>query len=282
MQNFANKVAIITGGASGIGRSLALQCARESMKIVIADIETGPLQAFEAELRAMGVHVLAVQTDVSQADSVENLAEQAVRTFGSVDLLFNNAGVSIESHIWESTVQDWEWILGVNLWGVIHGIRSFVPRMLKQGTDCHIVNTASLAGFASGPGLGAYKATKHAVVSISETLACELQEIQAQINVSVLCPYWVKTKIVSSGRNRPQQLSETVDMDAVTDKVRQRIVGMTRFVRVGADPDEVARFAMNGILAGRFYLMPSPMSDSAVRGRMDAILQRDRPLNAPL
>ena len=154
-------VAVITGAASGIGRGMAKRFAAEGMSVVLADIEVEPLAKLETDLRATGATVLAVRTDVSNADDVENLAVQTLDTFGAVHILCNNAGVVCSRPIWEHTLADWEWVLGVNLWGVVHGIRAFVPRMLTQETECHIVNTASILGLVRGPGEGIYKVSKH-------------------------------------------------------------------------------------------------------------------------
>ena len=182
------KVAVITGAASGIGRGLAERFAVEDMRVVIADIEEEPLAELEADLKANGATVLAVRTDVSNAAEVENLAARTLDTFGAVHILCNNAGVVCSRPIWEHTLSDWEWVLGVNLWGVIHGIRAFVPRMLTQGDACHIVNTASILGLVGGSGEGIYKVSKHGVVALSETLADELAQKGANIQVHVLCP----------------------------------------------------------------------------------------------
>ena len=156
MKKFKGKVAVVTGAASGIGRAMAERCVLEGMKAVLADVDLESLAKTEASLKASGATVLAVRTDVSQARDVEALAQKAVEAFGTVDLLCNNAGVARIGSIWESSLADWEWIMGVNLWSVIHGVRVFVPIMLAQGTECHIVNTASMSGLISAPGTGAY------------------------------------------------------------------------------------------------------------------------------
>ena len=176
MKEFKGKVAVITGAASGIGRAIAERCAREGMKVVLADIEEEALSQAEEEMKAEGATVLAALTDVSKAGDVEALAQKTLDTFGAVHLLCNNAGVLPgRDFLWERTLNDWEWVLGVNLWGVIHGTRVFVPVMLEQGTECHIVNTASAAGLLSIPYLGIYNVTKHAVVALTETLHRELR-----------------------------------------------------------------------------------------------------------
>ena len=176
MREFKDKVAVITGAASGLGRAMADRCVQEGMKVVLADVEVEELAKTEASMKASGATVLALRTDVSQASDMEALAQKTLEAFGAVHLLCNNAGVGTDAAIWKSTIADWEWVIGVNLWGVIHGVRIFVPIMLKQDTESHIVNTASMAGLISGPGLGAYKVTKHAVVALSETLYHELAE----------------------------------------------------------------------------------------------------------
>src|SRR5207248_8286700 len=206
MKDFQGKVAVVTGAASGIGRALAGKSMQEGMKVVLADVEESALKQAEDELKASGAEVLAVRTDVSKAGEVEALAQQAFATYGAVHLLCNNAGVGAGTTVWGSSLADWQWVLGVNLWGVIHGIHFFVPRMLAQGSEGHIVNTASAAGLISSPGLGIYKVAKHGVVTLSETLALELAARGAKLKASVLCPEWVNTRIMDAERNRPQGL----------------------------------------------------------------------------
>lgn len=170
MKDFRGKVAVVTGAASGIGRALAWRAAKEGMKVVLADCEKSALASAADELKAADFTVHAVRTDVSRAVEVETLAKETLKAFGAVHLLFNNAGVGVGTAVWEGTLSDWQWVLGVNLWGVIHGVRSFVPVMLDQKTECHIVNTASIAGLVPQPGMGIYSVTKHGVVALSEAL----------------------------------------------------------------------------------------------------------------
>ncbi len=211
MKDFQDKVAVVTGAASGIGRALAEKSAQEGMKVVLADVEESALKQAEEELKASGAQVLAVRTDVSQAAEVEVLAQKTFDTYGAVHLLFNNAGVAAGTTVWESSLADWQWVLGVNLWGVIHGIHFFVPRMLAQDTEGHIVNTASSAGLVSSSGLGIYKVSKHGVVTLSETMALELAARGAKLKASVLCPEWVNTRITDAERNRPQALQNALE-----------------------------------------------------------------------
>ncbi len=259
-------VAVITGAASGIGRGMAERFAAEGMAVVIADIEEQPLAKLEADLRTKGATVLAVRTDVSNAADVENLAVQTVDTYGAVHILCNNAGVVCSRPIWEHTPADWEWVLGVNLWGVIHGIRAFVPRMLKQETVCHIVNTASILGLVRGPGEGIYKVSKHGVVTLSETLADELAQKDSQIQVHVLCPGWVRTGILNSSRNRP---------DVEAHHNRQHITesqNVRAEMEAGISPAEVADHVYNAIQTGTFYIHTHPEHKAWIRARMEGIL----------
>ena len=195
MQEFQDRVAVITGAASGIGLGLARRCAQEGMKVVLADIEEAALREAETEMQAEGKPVMAVVTDVSIASDVEGLAQRTLEAFGAIHLLCNNAGVGVVRSVWESTLADWQWVLGVNLWGVIHGVRVCVPIMLAQDCDCHIVNVASISGLIVGPGSSSsYNVSKHGVVSLSETLYYELAQRGPKIHVSVVCPSFVTTR----------------------------------------------------------------------------------------
>ena len=264
-------VAVITGAASGIGRGMAERFAAEGMTVVLADIEEEPLTKLETDLRAKGTTVLAVRTDVLNAADVENLAVRTLDAFGAVHILCNNAGVVCSRPIWEHTVADWEWVLGVNLWGVIHGIRAFVPRMLAQESECHIVNTASILGLVRGPGEGIYKVSKHGVVVLSETLADELEQKASQIQVHVLCPGWVQTGILDSARNRPDTLQ-----NPGLETHQQQTLGDSRNVcaemEAGMSPAEVANHVYNAIQNGTFYIHTHPEHKAWVRERIERII----------
>ena len=266
-------VAVITGAASGIGKGLAERFATEGMKVVLADVEEESLAEVESDLRDKGAMVFAVRTDVSNPTEVENLAVQTLDTFGAVHILCNNAGVVCSRPIWEHTLADWEWVLGVNLWGVIHGIRSFVPRMLAQGDACHIVNTASILGLVGGSGEGIYKVSKHGVVALSETLADELAQKGANIQVHVLCPGWVRTGILESSRNRPDVLQNTAE----EMPPQNLIIGGSRNTRAemeaGLSPAEVAEHVYNAIQNGVFYIHTHPEHKAWIRERMERILE---------
>lgn len=188
MNPYTNKVAVITGAASGIGFAIAERCVQEGMRVVLADIEEPALLQAARALEEAGGTILAVPTDVAKAEDVEALAQDTLDAFGAVDLLCNNAGVGAGGFIWDSTEADWEWVLGVNLWGVIHGLRTFVPIMLAQNTNCYVVNTASVAGLLPYQPSAPYHATKHAVVALSEHLAASMTMLNARIRVAVLCP----------------------------------------------------------------------------------------------
>jgi NAD(P)-dependent dehydrogenase (short-subunit alcohol dehydrogenase family) len=198
------KTSVVTGGASGIGRALALRFAREGANVVLADLDASGMEAVAAEARGLGVKALTVRTDVSELAQVESLAARAFEAFGAVHVLCNNAGVAAWGGLESASHRDWQWVLGVNLWGVIHGIEAFVPRMIARGEPAHIVNTASMAGLVASKGLGVYNTSKYAVVGLSETLVKDLKPYR--IGVSVLCPMGVETRIRDSERNRPAAL----------------------------------------------------------------------------
>jgi NAD(P)-dependent dehydrogenase (short-subunit alcohol dehydrogenase family) len=279
MHELRDKVAVVTGGASGIGRAMVDRFAAEGMKVVVADVEPTALAATERELAAAGHAVLAVVADVAKPGDVDALAERALARFGSVHVLCNNAGVSVGGPMWEHTLDDWRWVLGVNLWGVIHGVRTFVPIMLRQNEPAHVVNTASLAGLSSNPFLGVYNVTKHGVVTLSETLAQELATLGAPIKVSVLCPGFVQTKIVDSNRNRPPDLADGADR--VRPEEFEQLIRAA--VATGTPPAAVAALVVAAIREDRFYILPHPeLTATRVRSRMEDILQGRTPTPAAL
>ncbi|OQB71923.1 MAG: 1-deoxy-11-beta-hydroxypentalenate dehydrogenase [Deltaproteobacteria bacterium ADurb.Bin135] len=278
MKEFKGKTAVVTGAASGIGRALAARCVREGMKVVLADVEEGALLQTEKEMKDTGAVVLAVRTDVSKAEDVEKLAQKTLETFQEIHLLFNNAGVQGGefASIWKNTIADWEWALGVNLWGVIHGIRIFVPIMLRQGTECHIVNTSSLSGIIAGPGLGVYRVTKHGVFSLSETLFHELSRKGSQIGVSVLAPYFVSTRVADSDRNRPSDAGVIRRKKELSQK--ESHAWMRKAIQEGMSPDEVAEIVFGAIREKRFYVFTDPdASLPFVRMRFEDILAMKNP-----
>lgn len=269
MRDFNGKVAVVTGAASGIGRAIAARAAQERMRVVLADIEAGALERAAAELRATGADVLAVPTDVASAEAVAALAERTIAAYGAVHVLVNNAGVVSGGPLWERTLADWEWVLGVNLWGVVHGIRTFVPPMLAQTDGGYIVNTASAAGLVTAPSLGIYTVTKHAVVAISETLSAQLAQRGGAVKVSVLCPMWVNTRLVESERNRPAALhNPPVGGNATPAEVE----AIRPFIASGKSPEAIADAVFEAIRDERFYILPHPEVAPLVRRRMEGIL----------
>lgn len=280
MESFEEKVAVITGAASGIGRALAQRAVQEGMKVVLADIEEGALRVTAAALQAQGATVLSVRTNVAQAEEVAALAQQTLDTFGAVHLLFNNAGVAANGPLWTISLQDWEWVLGVNLWGVVHGIRTFVPLLLQQGVEAHIINTASIAGLVSTPGLGVYNVSKHGVVTLSETLYQELQQTGVPVHVSVLCPGWVNTRIHEAGRNRPAALHNPPMTTSVDQAATSFDQAMQEAIENGMSAEEVAVQVFAAIRDRRFYILTHPPFQKLVQRRMEAILTGANPDDA--
>jgi len=281
MKEFKDKVAVVTGAASGIGRAMAKRFAAEGMKVVLADIEEKALAEAEGVLKAKGATALAVPTDVSQPADVEALAKKTVDAFGAVHVLCNNAGVGPPGGpLWERNVADWQWVLGVNLWGVIHGVRVFVPIMREQDTEGHIVNTASLAGLVSLPWMGVYNVTKHAIVTLSETLHHELTLTGAKLKVSVLCPAWVNTRLADADRNRPAEL---LDPTAETSPQGEMIeLAIREFLAAGLPAEQIADAVFNAIRDERFYILTHPEGQEAIEARMQDILEARNPTYQPV
>jgi NAD(P)-dependent dehydrogenase (short-subunit alcohol dehydrogenase family) len=218
-----------------------------------------------------------VRTDVSKSSGVEALARKTLDAFGGVHLLFNNAGVGAGTTVWESSLADWEWVIGVNLWGVIYGVRTFVPVMLEQNTECHIVNTASILGLISGSTVGIYKVTKHGVVSLSETLACELADINSKIKVSVLCPANVNTRIMDSGRNRPLEFQNESTIESINPKIAETEETLHQLIETGMPPMQIAEAVFDAIREERFYILPHKDWKRFVQKRMENILEERNP-----
>jgi NAD(P)-dependent dehydrogenase (short-subunit alcohol dehydrogenase family) len=275
MKDLKGKVAVITGAASGIGRALAERCAAEGMKVVLADVDEPRLAEAEAELKAQGGTVLGVRTDVSKRSDVEQLARQAIDAFGEAHLLFNNAGVGAGGAPWEATWNDWEWVIGVNLWGVIHGVKVFTPLMLAQNTECHIINTASTAGLVVGGAAGPYSVTKHAVVALSESLCLTLQQRNALVKVSVLCPGLVRTNIAEGDRNRPAELRD--EPVAMTPERQAGLAAFKAAIDASMPPTQVADAVFDAIRKEQFYILPEPAWIEAVQLRTDKLLRLENP-----
>jgi short-subunit dehydrogenase len=277
MKEFKGKVAVITGAASGIGRGIAEHCIQKEMKVVLADVEETALRETEQTLQAKGATVLAIRTDVSKANDIETLARKTLDTFGAVHLLFNNAGVQTRKTIWESTLADWEWVINVNLWGVIHGVRVFVPIMLNQQTECHVVNTASAVGLISGPAIGTYRVTKSGVVSLSETLYLELQQRNVPIGVSVLCPSFVRSRLNDAERNRPAGLWNPPGENPPTPEEQALEKSFQEMNQSGITPEQCAELVFKAIQQNTFYILTHPELSTAIQRRMEDILQGRNP-----
>jgi len=268
--DFKNRAAVITGGASGIGFGLAEAAVERGMAVVLADVEIEALKRAEEALARRGGRVVSVVTDVSSAASVEALADRAFGEFGEIGLLCNNAGVSIgvTQRIWDLGLADWHWLFGVNVWGVIHGVQAFLPRMMKQASPSHILNTASAAALIAGPMLGPYKASKHAVLSISETLFHDLRDAGSKIGVSVFCPDVVATRLRQADRNRPDHLRVA---DAPPPSAAEAAFSSEKQQAKGLAPRAAAEIAFEGIEAGRFYLLTNPWALGAAHERLEDI-----------
>ena len=275
MKEFKGKVAVITGAASGIGRGIAERCVREGMKVVLADIEQANLIQAEAELKTAGATVLAAKTDVSKRSDVELLARQALDAFGQVHLLFNNAGVGAGGAPWEATWNDWEWVMGVNLWGAIHGVKVFTPLMLQQNTECHIINTSSTAGLIVGGFSAPYSVTKHAVVALSESLHLALQQRNSLVKVSVLCPGLVRTNIANAERNRPAELrNEPVTM---TPEMQAGLAAFKAAIEASMPALQIADVVFDAIKKEQFYILPDREWTEVIQLRTDKLLRMENP-----
>jgi NAD(P)-dependent dehydrogenase (short-subunit alcohol dehydrogenase family) len=269
MKDLKGKTAAITGAGSGLGRAMALAFAAEGMDLALCDVDEAGL----AETKKLVKGAFTMRVDVSSESEVESFSKKIERPF----VVCNNAGVSPLGPVWENSVGDWQWILGVNLWGVIHGVRAFAPRLIERN-EGHIVNTASVAGFISPPGSGAYNVTKHAVVALSESLYHDLRERKSNVGVSLLCPAYVPTGISDSERNRPADLSRGV----VSDATKAKEANLKKAVASGKlTADDIAKAVVAAVKEDRFYILTHPRIKGAIEARMRDILD-ERPPRDPL
>lgn len=279
IDNFSGKTAVLTGAGSGFGLECARIGARLGMNLVLVDVQQDALDAAAAEMQAAGAQVLVRKVDVSNAAQMEQLAADVQQRFGAPHLVFNNAGVGAGGLVWENSVKDWEWVLGVNLWGVVHGVRLFTPMMLAAAKADpawrgHIVNTASMAGLLNAPNMGIYNVSKHAVVSLSETLYQDLSLVTDQIGASVLCPFFVPTGISQSHRNRPQDM-------AVEKPTKSQLIGQAMSNKAVSSGKitaaEVAAKVFDAISDNQFYVFSHPKALGNVRSRMENIVSVTNP-----
>jgi NAD(P)-dependent dehydrogenase (short-subunit alcohol dehydrogenase family) len=271
MNSLSGRTAAITGAASGLGRAMALAFAGEGMHLALADVDEAGLDVTLRSVKAKGSRALAMRVDVANGDEVDAFAARVKE----VHLVCNNAGVAIGGAAWENSVDDWRWILGVNLWGVIHGVRAFAPRLIAQG-EGHIVNTASVAGLISPAGSAAYNVTKHAVVTLSETLHHDLREHGSAVGVSVLCPAYVPTRIAESERNRPAEFRK----GRMSARSLARGAMVAQAVAKGKlSADDVARAVVSAVKEDRFYVLTHPRIKGAIQARMEDILGERAPRN---
>ena len=279
IQDFKNKTAVLTGAGSGFGLECARIGAAHGMNLVLVDVQQDALNAAETAMRATGIQVIARRVDVSDAAQMEALAAEVQQTFGAPHFVFNNAGVGSGGLIWENSVADWEWVLGVNLWGVVHGMRLFTPMMLAAAKadpayQGHIVNTASMAGLLNAPNMGIYNVSKHAVVSLSETLFQDLKLVTNQVSASVLCPYFVPTGIGHSQRNRPAGMAEE---QATPSQLIGQAMGAKAVSSGKVSAAQVAQMVFDAVAADQFYIYSHPKALGNVQTRMDAIVAGTNP-----
>jgi NAD(P)-dependent dehydrogenase (short-subunit alcohol dehydrogenase family) len=279
IDNFKGKTAVLTGAGSGFGLECARIGAKLGMNLVLVDVQQDALDKAAAEMTAQGAQVLARKVDVANAQAMEQLAADVKARFGAPHFVFNNAGVGAGGLVWENTVADWEWVLGVNVWGVVHGVRLFTPMMLEAAKadpayQGHIVNTASMAGLLTPPNMGIYNVSKHAVVSLTETLYQDLQLVSDQVSASVLCPYFVPTGISQSHRNRPADL-------AAEKPTASQLIGQTQSDKaVGSgkvSAADVAQKVFDAVASGQFYIYSHPQALGNVQSRMEAIVMGNNP-----
>ncbi|HXJ81790.1 MAG TPA: SDR family NAD(P)-dependent oxidoreductase [Candidatus Methylomirabilis sp.] len=275
MKQFKDRVAVVTGAASGIGLALVERFAAEGMKVVMADIEGSALAKAAKSVQRKGTAIVATEVDVSRPGDVDRLARETYAAFGAAHVLCNNAGVAVIGAVHEHSLADWQWVINVNLWGVIHGVRAFVPRMLAGGEEAHIVNTASMAGLTTSPFMSVYDVTKHGVVALSESMYKEFVLTGAPIGVSVVCPGLINTNIMRSARNRPGELSEEGKAGPMAQAFGQ---GLADRLATGYPPSEVADQVFQGIREGRFYIVPAqPEVKSYIAVRAQDLIELKNP-----
>lgn len=277
MKDFKDRVAVITGAANGIGFGIAERCAQLGMTVVLAGINEENLAKAEEQLKPTGATLLTVRTDVSKREDIEALAQKTLDTFGRVHLLVNNAGVGAGTSIWDCSWEDWEWVVDVNLWGMIYGIKVFTPIMLAQDTEAHIVNVASVAGLLSGYPSAPYQVTKSAVIALTENLYHSLAQRKSKIRVSLLCPGWVKTSILKSERNRPPKLQTQKAAAPPSPADLAAFQRMKESLEAGMSIQELTEHVFRAIQDEQFYVLTHPEYIPNIQKRFDNIVQQKNP-----
>ncbi|MEP6895638.1 MAG: SDR family NAD(P)-dependent oxidoreductase [Chloroflexota bacterium] len=277
MKEFKDKVAVITGAASGIGFGIAERCAQLGMKVVLAGINAENLASAEEKLKSTGVDLLSVRTDVSKREDIEALAQKTLDAFGAVHLLVNNAGVGAGTNVWESTWEDWEWVIDVNLWGVIYGVKVFTPIMIAQDTEAHIVNVASVTGLLPNYPSAPYQVTKHAVVGLTESLYHTLAKRESKVKVSLLCPGWVKTSILKSERNRPAELQNKPGSLLNKREAVESYRKMQEALEAGISIKECTDITFKAIQDEQLYVLTHPEYNPNIQTRFQHILHETNP-----
>jgi len=272
MKVLEGKTAVITGAASGIGAATAIRLAKEGMNIVLSDVREDYLLKVEKKIRKIGANCFSVKTDVSDSEQIESLATAAQSAFKTIDLLFNNAGVIHTASIFEHTEKDWQWVLGVNLFGVVNCVRIFAPLMQEQGTESYIINNASIGGFTTGPGLVAYKTSKHALIAYSEILEAELKD--SYIRVSVLCPGWTNTNFMHSDTTRPEKY-RNIEKNQNNQEFNMHLIKGIESAKNGVTPEFIAECVLDAVIKNKFYIIPDTSFHSKFKDRVSRIIQAE-------
>lgn len=277
MREFKHKVAVVTGAASGIGKALVEKCLNEGMQVVLADVEETALASTVDEFQSKGHNnLLPVITDVSKLGEIEALLDATINAFGGVHLLFNNAGVTGSGSVLEASINDWNWVMGVNLWSVIYGVRTFVPKMIAQDCECHVVNTASVFGLIPGVQTAGYGVTKHGVVVLTESLYSELLRKNAKVKVSVLCPGFIRTNLIDAERNRAAELRDETEKELTAEEAEGREM-FRQLLENGMDPSELAEITFQGIRDEKLYIQTHTEFNAMITARALDITQGTTP-----
>jgi NADP-dependent 3-hydroxy acid dehydrogenase YdfG len=279
MVDLKGRAVAITGAASGLGKEMARRCHKLGAKLALADIEASTLDAFAKELQEMGAEVFASAVDVSKYEDMQAFAAKTFASYSDVALFFNNAGVEISGSVWQASMNDWKWVYGVNVFGIIHGIKCFIPEMLKQDQESIIINTSSLAGLLSGHNSPIYLSGKHAVVTITESLELQLQQIHSKIKAFVFCPGYVKTRLHEAGRNRPAELSNGPDDPYYQTEDYKQKQGMMQYaVPHGIEVGQAIDMVFDAIEKDHFYIQTTPEAQPKIAQRCNNILENKRPV----